>query len=437
MGANNSSALPALPGSSDSDRCWKCDLEWVERREKVPGTRPGSSVEKLIRVGSPIAASFQNDVLSNDLAIVYAVHFEEATQRHFLIVVEIDDKKELWEHSFLDRGIRKLLREGSSVFFVPLSAVEEAKLGQPLKDGRIAMNVIYNTGRCGSTLMHKMLYASGVASFSEPHWCDQLANMAKKKGADVTALLKACWFLDISLSRRNIFKDAKIFSLNPKAFGQTLIKHALDIEAAVPTRYMFMYRAAPKVVESFGSIFSSRLSPFETLTLNAVSWTSFGIHAAMKAPFRGALEEKKDLVREGLPSHPIAAMLTRMWIEAVQGFLDAQEDFADSELAKGKALVLRMDEYVTKDLVKREETVKGVLRHVGIKASKDTLASALAVFNVHSQKGSNMSTTQRKKFLDPRDEQKIADCARNAIVSEYIVHEKDGNFFIDAPLASA
>ena len=40
--------------------------------------------------------------------------------------------------------------------------------------GAGTLAVVWNTGRCGSTLLGKALLATGAASISEPHWCDQL-----------------------------------------------------------------------------------------------------------------------------------------------------------------------------------------------------------------------------------------------------------------------
>merc|ERR1719433_688385 len=164
-------------------------------------------------------------------------------------------------------ALRTYVKEGSSVYFVPLETAEKASLETKLQD--IRMNFVWNTGRCGSTLMHKLLMNVGVGSFSEPHYLDQLNKISRGEYKQFSAtkemssrILRACWYLDIVLARRNLYKDTKIFSLNPKGMCDGLIELVTSWDTAFPIKHCFMYRACHQVVESFGSIKGGSITPF-------------------------------------------------------------------------------------------------------------------------------------------------------------------------------
>lgn len=66
---------------------------------------------------------------------------------------------ELFKFPFLDRAIREVAEIGSMVYVVRMDAAEKIpglvpldKL-DPLQQSRISL--VWNTGRCGSTLMHR------------------------------------------------------------------------------------------------------------------------------------------------------------------------------------------------------------------------------------------------------------------------------------------
>ena len=257
---------------------------------------------------------------------------------------------------------------------------------------------------------------------------------------DTKRLFRACWLLDVALARRNIFKDTKIFSLNPKAFGQGLIDSALSVESKIQTTHMFMYRAPQKVVESFGSIFTSNMPLHMRSALHLLKLlTALKVKSPGVPMFRSSLRDRVNIIKATLPLHPVACNITTMWLEAVQTFLDKQQKHAHDGigLASGEALVLRMDEFVTKDIEKRRQGVEAILTHVGVDASnKGTITAAMDVFNTHSQKGSHMSK-KRDKFLSADDEALILECARACIRSTYARVEEDNcNFIIDAPLVT-
>jgi hypothetical protein len=111
------------------------------------------------------------------------------------------------------------------------------------------------------------------------------------------------------------------------------------------------------------------------------------------------------------PSNFIVRMLSSMW-------LDSMLSWMEWTAAGGKdfpTLTLRMDEFVTKDLVKREAVVRQCLNFAGIHDDAGIMEKAMAVFGVHSQAGTAMersSAKTGKAFLTESDRSElVALCA--------------------------
>ena len=66
---------------------------------------------------------------------------------------------EVFATPFLDRGVRALAETGSTVYVARLDAVETMPGFVPTNklspDQQARILIVWNTGRCGSTLMHK------------------------------------------------------------------------------------------------------------------------------------------------------------------------------------------------------------------------------------------------------------------------------------------
>ena len=77
------------------------------------------------------------------------------------------------DEAFIDRGVRKLVQLGSRVAICSMLTAEAFLAADPLAaglfDGRDgSLGMIWNTGRCGSTLLGKALVAAGAVSLREP-----------------------------------------------------------------------------------------------------------------------------------------------------------------------------------------------------------------------------------------------------------------------------
>jgi len=166
---------------------------------------------------------------------------------------------------------------------------------------------VWNTGRCGSTLVHRALAAAGQASakvggpllvsLSEPRWFDELSQRPPQSlkviGAlasstsnaaveatdvDEAVVFRAAHALEFAQARIRhthqvpssssggdstttvVASPVLLFSINTKAFGIRALRTAARAFPAQEQRHMFVYRAASEVVDSFGSIFFPQTS---------------------------------------------------------------------------------------------------------------------------------------------------------------------------------
>jgi hypothetical protein len=91
------------------------------------------------------------------------------------VLCEVSDLDAVLCAPFLDRSLRKLAKPGGAAFIATRDAVEGTipTLVPDVPEWNVLW--IWNTGRCGSTLVHRALAATGcVVSLSEPMWMDQV-----------------------------------------------------------------------------------------------------------------------------------------------------------------------------------------------------------------------------------------------------------------------
>eukprot|EP00746_Dinoflagellata_sp_MGD_P078508 gnl/MRDRNA2_/MRDRNA2_31389_c0_seq1.p1 gnl/MRDRNA2_/MRDRNA2_31389_c0~~gnl/MRDRNA2_/MRDRNA2_31389_c0_seq1.p1 ORF type:complete len:259 (-),score=52.08 gnl/MRDRNA2_/MRDRNA2_31389_c0_seq1:17-793(-) len=199
-----------------------------------------------------------------------------------------------------------------------------------------------------------------------------------------------------------------IYSLNPKGHAGFLRKPVAHVFPE--TKHVFMYRDMLKVIESFGSIFTSKP------VLLKVKMAIDSIFAGYGGPPKGAKPQSCTMqeLLNGLkkPSKFILHRLSFMWLDAMMSWMEWRE----GNSGKCQNLTLRMDEFVTKDLEKREAVVRQLLRFAGIEDDAGTMNKAMSVFAVHSQAGTQMensSSKTGKTFLTDLDKSElVALCAQ-------------------------
>mmetsp|Transcript_59874 Transcript_59874/g.106470 ORF Transcript_59874/g.106470 Transcript_59874/m.106470 type:complete len:464 (-) Transcript_59874:122-1513(-) len=425
-------------------------LASVDRIDHPAGgsyTAPGGTATKMLGcadsgVDVDLAVAFEPG--SN--FILYAIE-ELSSQDPFFIFLELESaevkQKLICEEAFIDRGARMVATLGCRVLVASLATVENymntAALEAPIEQGLWSLSIVWNTGRCGSTLMHKALLACGVGSFSEPQWLDQLCHSDAKQ---VNPLLlskafKLCWLMDIHLLRcLPSYHEASKFSLNPKSCGwlSTVAKPFTD---AFPSlRHCFMYRACDQVAESFSSLDAASMPP-EMLAEADAKWKQQGppmLHNVLADNLR------KPLISGDMPLGTIescrVARRTLVWLNCINAWIAVQ---ATAE-AFAKAPALRMDEFVSKDLDKREAILRETLLHLDVITDGDDakVKAALEVFKENSQKNSAMGAA-KKGGLSEKCRNAIFECiAKVGPLIPGVIIERDGaNILIPGSLGTS
>ncbi|CAM9810562.1 unnamed protein product [Laminaria digitata] len=341
---------------------------------------------------------------------------------------------EVFETPFLDRGVRALAEAGSTVYVARLDAVEGMPGFVPTHklspDNQARISIVWNTGRCGSTLMHKMLQKLGVLSFSEPYWLDNMANLPSQ-GMDhdmVGRVFGVCAAMDILLARSSLPVHAPgvgaastlgpgHVSFNPKRICFTVME---PIMKALPNaRHLLMYRDVRKVIESFGSIFQEEQSAFGKLfeVLNPWRYRKMMTPTPKKgvvAPiFSRAVKQalaSGDLVR---PSNPFVSRMSLGWMETVCLWKElVQMGVANS----GSTASLRMNDFTSKEPKVIESTLRFFFGD-NVEVGEDAIATSLEAFNKHSQEGDLMAKSShnprigKARFLSPADLREIESVA--------------------------
>ncbi|CAM9701563.1 unnamed protein product [Phaeothamnion confervicola] len=303
----------------------------------------------------------------------------------------------MWREPFLDRAVRIRARNGCAIYVATLRTVTALVEARGLAPDHRRLSFVFNTGRCGSTLMHRMLGKVGVLSFSEPYWSDCLCQQSQLLGPDgMRELFHACIAIDVALCRRS-FPDAHTFSVNFKGFGHRAMSVLTD--AYPEARHIFMYRDPIKIAESFGSIFA-----------NAVwgkrRWLPLWLSSRKPVKGRRGLPQlQSDAMKSLGPepfvlSRPETSRTVLGWADAVLLWMQTRQEKPHVE-----TLTLRMDEFVRRDPAVVRQVLDFVL---GDERVDDAMVEcAMTAFDKHSQAGNPMavlsSSATGHKHLSERD----------------------------------
>lgn len=405
------------------------------RNERAP---PGRRAAHYLTATHQSVVSFEELMVHESSFVLYSVEDLDSASP-FLVFLSLppDGRRQMWlEEPFIDRGVRKLVKLGSEVAIASLETAEafaNSALAR-FAAGEWHVSFVWNTGRCGSTLMHKAVSAMGTASFSEPHWLDQLhfcSGVSEERMARAVSVCVGIEALTAQLQTSVPGWDRPTnFVFNPKAGGLPVAEAA--VTAFPLARHAFMYRACHKVVASFAGLKLPRGVPLKMTIL----WRLLGLRAL-------GLSSKavNGLPLAELSSLPVA-MLTWRWIEQVDGWIAAVARRAETRGAAdpiASAIVLRMDEFTSKDLALRSRIVRTSLAHFRVideTVSDADIARALSVFSVHSQAGSIMSGPKAKVVTDG-DVEVIKRCVLNALAERADVQERGANIALPESLGIA
>lgn len=417
-------------------------LEAVDRVDRPGGkskqTPPGRDASHYLTASHQTEVNFEELFAPESPYVLYSVERVNSDEP-FLVFLALapDARRKMWlEEAFIDRGIRKLVELGSHVALASLATAQDyvADRAAQLATGEWQISFVWNTGRCGSTLMHKAVSAMGTASFSEPHWLDQLKFQQLDEERMVPAL-RVCVAIEALTARLQTavpgWKRPTNFVFNPKSGGMRLAE--ATVTAFPLARHAFMYRACHSVVESFAGLMFTEGVPFAM----SLSWRFLGVRAL---DHLGTLPSD-DLPFRELSSLPVA-MLTLRWIRTIEDWIATTSRRAEALGANdplASSLVLRMDEFTSKDLELRAQIMSAALVHFRIideGASRADIARALDVFSVHSQAGSAMSGP-KAKVVTEGDVGVIKRCVAGALAQRAHVQDSGANIVLDRSLGVA
>lgn len=421
-------------------------LEGVDRHDH-PGGKfggPGQPAGHYLTVASkPILEIEFAELFAPDSPFVLYSIEQTAAENPFMVFLELPAaaRNKMWkDEPFVDRGIRKLVELGSRVAITSLASAEAfaASTCAKFASGEWALSFVWNTGRCGSTLMHKAISAKGVVSISEPHWFDQLQFDRSLSQPSLQRALRTCVALEFMTAKlqKGIpgWAQATRLSFNPKSGGLAVAEAATSLFPFA--RHAFMYRACHKVVESFAGLMFADGLPLPLKIL----WATMGVKA-----LPAEIKDGEDLPLNRLSSL-IAAVMTRGWIATIKGWVqmcerrakDAVDGMEDPLCA---APVIRMDEFTSKDIQVRTAVLRTALIHFGVIEANDgddAMRPALEVFAVNSQEGSKMAGP-KARIISPNDVHIIKDCVAisMATLTGVVVQDKGANVILPGSLGVA
>lgn len=385
----------SLGGESEA-RVWR--LASVDRADAVK--QPGRPAASYLTVKDPEDVKIET-LLSNMKEAWWMVYSIERAwlEDPALVLLEATDpeiQKKIWTGAFLDRSVRMHLPLNSRVAVVSLKTIEKWLDDQKaeemtVKNDGSKFSYVANTGRCGSTLMHKLLlWTNRVVSLSEPQWSDQLMRGMAYEEASCDQLrraAKACVCCDFFLAKQRFaVDDDVVYSLNPKGGSP---RFQLILWTAYPgSRHVFMYRSCRKVVESFGSL--------------GIMRGGAGNQNVILSPLVKRVPDLPETLTK-LSSPPVIR-LVNSWLTGILGWVD---DKGFENLTP--RFVVRMDEFVGPE--SRHTVAKDLLKYLDIDMPYDSSDADTNVFAVDSQGGSTMSRIGKKPppFLNDADLNHIKD----------------------------
>ena len=431
--ASSSAALPSLPVTGWAARY---RLAWVYREgDEWLGGLQAIRLDRT-RTGErrPLRDVLEEEGPEARQYVIYCLDVARET----VVFMELQPGADLLEEPFLDRGVRRLA--GDHVLLASFATVEaylkEKRHGKEPGEGERLLWV-WNTGRCGSTLLHRLLLATGrICSLSEPYWAEQLCRARAEgtvDGLTLWRLVQLCLPMDALLLRHQACPPSSssssttppITSLNLKGLGHYILEIAQCAFPHAENKHLFLYRDIVPVVESLASVFYQASSPLLRASLLAFPrWTMNLATPLHSKRLRGWLQEGTlDMAGLGrMGKGGVARGLALAWLDALCTWVEVMErpkkggkgGGQGKVKSMGTQAVLRMEELV--DPTQRKAMVRKVLDFIfsaeeaggGTKAigaeeeEKDEEEKYLAVFGRHSQQGSRMqqsSAVTGKRFL--------------------------------------
>lgn len=248
--------------------------------------------------------------------------------RERVIFVETPERINLVDdHPFFYEAQR---RHAIKLHAVPYEAVMTLAAEIPEAVARTPVVFLHSTGRCGSTLLCRLLGdAAGTISVSEPDFYSQLVLLRDGMNAEEEARLgqitAACTQL-LVMHLRSLNGAAQ--SVVVKLRGVAVFAADLLASHSPDARHMFLYRNAIDTVDSFFAMLMrvplmrfARKLRLETMVLRILAW----LNPMKSNPGALAPLYKKPHYQKQIPED-LAAFLTIAWLSKMDRVLDLQRN---------------------------------------------------------------------------------------------------------------
>lgn len=334
------------------------------------------------------------EVMKMKLVSLFDAH--EAQQMYIFFQVT----PKFWEHPFHGMGHRDELKIGAKVYFVNMKDADEWTNNNCKDVPGSEMLFMWNTSRCGSTLMTRILDKVGAIGISEPMFITSMYNNIRHNvpltEEQLIQRIRTTCLMERQLVKNTFPKKYRKLCIKP----QMGVKLVLECEKAFPgSKHMLIYRNAGKCVESMGSIGASTSSLLHKIK---VAFSVSMQYPPRKLSYPGLYEKLGWGVM-----HPIGNIMTCEWVDYVWYWMQICDitDLPKYNSPKLKeSLTYRFEELVSKD----EDCLLQMLEFCGF--GRADIPAALSGFEKHSQANhiaQQSSSRTGERFLTKEREEQI------------------------------
>ena len=191
-----------------------------------------------------------SSILEDEQATLYGL---TRTHAIFAVVTSGENVYDFNVGPFVPANQLKLAKE---LVYIPLEHFVKLSAMVPDFDPNVRVLLLSNTGRCGSTLLTKMLERldGRVLSMSEPEFLNKICHLRKQLTVPLDDLLRAGFKLQIN-KKGTVRKGVRLVVFKSRSSPVQLIP---DVARAVPeVRHAYMYRNPRNNIASTASLFKA------------------------------------------------------------------------------------------------------------------------------------------------------------------------------------
>lgn len=341
-----------------------------------------------------------DELLKHKKLSLYSAH---EFQRLYIF---FETNKQFWNHPFHGMGHRDCVKLGSRVYFVSFDDAAEWVENNCADVDTSEFLFVWNTSRCGSTLMTRILDKCNAPSLSEPHFLDTIYDKLRVdeeiSEKEVCARVKTSLHLERILVK-NQYPNYEKLCIKPR-MGVKFMAH---VKKTLPDSKNFLvYRDMGPTVESLSSIGQEHLNhlncPCCFFNFNPTMLLLELILTPEYPPKKPSVDGLSDKKRFGF-GYMFAEIIIVEWLDFLNYWLKESPKLDDY-------ICLRFEELISKD----RKILEKMLDFFGFDASYVDLA--LEGYEKHSQEGhfsQDSSSKTGNRYLSKDQVKECNEIARN------------------------